>query len=336
MFNINKKIIVLSTILFFLVSFIVFVNARPEKKSGLAIVSEAYGSSPGSKNWNPHADINRDKVVDIQDLALASKSNTVTLETTTESIFTPLEAGPTIISVEPENTYVNLVENDFSIDVNVTDALETWAFEFKLSWDYSVLNITNTTNGSFLSQGGEAYCVQDVHYDEGWLRFGCTLLEPATSQLGSGNLAIIDFTTLNEGETSLHLYDTKLLNDTLDNYTHTAEDGYVLVDSTNPVVTIRSPKNGITYNNSSVALTFLVDEPTSWTGYNLDNQGNVTSGNTTLTGLSDGPHIVTVYARDIVGNEASATHAFSIDTSENPGYPGVGGQVPLFDMPSIL
>jgi hypothetical protein len=50
-------------------------------------------------------------------------------------------------------------------------------------------------------------------------------------------------------------------------------------------------------------LNFTVDEPTSWIGYSLDQQDNVTiAGNVTLTGLPDGAHQVKIYANDTVGN----------------------------------
>jgi hypothetical protein len=50
-------------------------------------------------------------------------------------------------------------------------------------------------------------------------------------------------------------------------------------------------------------------------GYSLDGRDNVTiTGNTTLSGLSNGLHNVTVYARDEFENTgASETISFSID-----------------------
>ena len=82
-----------------------------------------------------------------------------------------------------------------------------------------------------------------------------------------------------------------------------------------PVVSVLSPENK-TYNVSSVPLTFTVSEPGSWIGYSLDEQANVTiTGNTTLTGLSDGIHSLTVYASDLFGNIGSSSKVyFTIDT----------------------
>jgi prepilin-type processing-associated H-X9-DG protein len=77
--------------------------------------------------------------------------------------------------------------------------------------------------------------------------------------------------------------------------------------STTPEVTIVSPRNA-TYDSSDVFLNFTTSEPTFWMGYSLDGQTNMTiSGNTNLTGLSEGSHSIIVSAEDIVGDIGSST-----------------------------
>jgi hypothetical protein len=80
-----------------------------------------------------------------------------------------------------------------------------------------------------------------------------------------------------------------------------------------PVVTVISPRNK-TYNTSDVSLTFAVNKPTSLLEYSLDGLQNVAiTGNTTLNGLSNGAHNLTVYATDAAGNTAaSETITFTI------------------------
>ena len=87
-------------------------------------------------------------------------------------------------------------------------------------------------------------------------------------------------------------------------------------DTMSPTILILSPKNK-TYPVNNVYLTFTVSETTSWMGYSLDGQANVTiTGNTTLTGLSDGSHSLTVYATDIAGNTGSSDIVyFTVDTT---------------------
>ena len=81
-----------------------------------------------------------------------------------------------------------------------------------------------------------------------------------------------------------------------------------------PTIRIVSPSNQI-YNQSSVSLNFTVNKPFTQTYYSLDNQANITIvGNTTLSGLSEGVHYVTVYAEDSGTVGVSETIAFTIAT----------------------
>jgi N-acetylneuraminic acid mutarotase len=83
-----------------------------------------------------------------------------------------------------------------------------------------------------------------------------------------------------------------------------------------PTVTIVSPKNG-TYTYSDIPLNFTVSDVTSWTGYSLDDQANVTiTGNANLTGLSEGTHSLTLYTKNYAADLiSSATAYFTVDTS---------------------
>jgi hypothetical protein len=80
-----------------------------------------------------------------------------------------------------------------------------------------------------------------------------------------------------------------------------------------PAVAVVSPENR-TYNVTSVSLVFTVNKPVVWMGYSLDGQETVTiNGNTTLSGLYNGLHNITVYARDEFENTgASETIVFTV------------------------
>lgn len=83
----------------------------------------------------------------------------------------------------------------------------------------------------------------------------------------------------------------------------------VYSDTTPPVITILSPQND-SYYKQSVPLNFTVNENTSWIGYSLDNQPNVTiNGNTSLT-LTDGSHNVIVDANDSSGNMGASNKTY--------------------------
>jgi hypothetical protein len=86
-----------------------------------------------------------------------------------------------------------------------------------------------------------------------------------------------------------------------------------------PVITVFSPENA-SYSSRDLSVNFTVDEPVSWVGYSLDNQGNVTfAENSTLTGLSYGNHTLIVYANDTAGvMGASQTVNFAVQASSEP------------------
>ncbi len=75
-----------------------------------------------------------------------------------------------------------------------------------------------------------------------------------------------------------------------------------------------------TYDTSDVSLNFTVNTSASEITYSIDGQKNVTiAGNTTLTGLANGNHNLTVYAKDAAWKiGASETMHFNVEVPEVP------------------
>jgi hypothetical protein len=84
-----------------------------------------------------------------------------------------------------------------------------------------------------------------------------------------------------------------------------------------PIINLLSPEDRM-YKADTIELNFTVDEETSWKGYSLDGQANVTiQGNSTLSGLSSIAHNITVFANDSVGNMGSSpTAVFTIGSPQ--------------------
>lgn len=106
-----------------------------------------------------------------------------------------------------------------------------------------------------------------------------------------------------------------------------------------PKLEILSPENK-TYSHSNLPLVLSMSRLTTWIGYSLDEQDNVSiSGDTELLDLSEGNHSLTVYINDTFGNMVSSNNVFfSIDTvppqimvlsPENKTYGGSDIQVVL-------
>jgi hypothetical protein len=85
-----------------------------------------------------------------------------------------------------------------------------------------------------------------------------------------------------------------------------------------PEISILSPAENQTFNESSFPLVFNVDRTVSLQSYSLDGKANVTlSGNETIGGMRNGLHTITVYVNDTFGNVgASQTINFTVAKPE--------------------
>ena len=90
------------------------------------------------------------------------------------------------------------------------------------------------------------------------------------------------------------------------------------VNAAAPRVSVLSPKRAKTYNTTTLPLNFTVSEPAAWLGYSLDGETPVTiTGNTTLSGLSNGTHTIVVQAEDTAGSTGASTPiTFKVKTQD--------------------
>jgi len=120
------------------------------------------------------------------------------------------------------------------------------------------------------------------------------------------------------------------------NLNTTATRDYTL-DFTLPEVAIASPTNLTWYNSASVTLTYYASDAnlnTSW--FVLDAGAANFSGNTTLSGLSDGTHNIIAYANDSAGNQNNSDLiTFYIDTNA-PQYSSVSSNNTGHNQPVLL
>ena len=89
---------------------------------------------------------------------------------------------------------------------------------------------------------------------------------------------------------------------------------FFVTDSLPPNISVLTVENK-TYASSIIALNFSVSEQSSQLMYSLDGDANITiAGNTTLAGLQNGEHNITVFAQDMSGHfGASETICFSVE-----------------------
>jgi hypothetical protein len=144
----------------------------------------------------------------------------------------PAQSTPeeTKLYPSPQKITANPGEN-FTVEIIIENVRYLYTFEFWLSWQTSVLNVTSVVEGPFLSRDG-AYTTtfyRFIIYDKGFMRVLGSLHgePPGNSATGTGTIAIITFIVNNNGGTPLDLYNTNLI----DAYTgktipHEVIDGY--------------------------------------------------------------------------------------------------------------
>ena len=104
----------------------------------------------------------------------------------------------------------------------------------------------------------------------------------------------------------------------VDTSPYSFEPIYFTVYNTSPRILVLSPENE-TYDLQNLPLNFTTDRKSSWIGYSIDNQANVTTqGNSTLAGLIDGQHTIVVYANDTAGNMGKSDTVFFTITTPTP------------------
>jgi hypothetical protein len=159
------------------------------------------------------------------------------------SVKTSVAQSEAVIYVSPEMNSAAPGQS-FNITVDVKQAENVYSWQFKLSWDPTVLEVQDVQEGDFLDQ--RVYKTQFQKYvynDAGYLVVVCFFLgEPRESSAsGGGTLATVTFHVKDTGYTTLHLYDTELLDYDILELPHTSEQGYFEYGVTIPRLTVALP-----------------------------------------------------------------------------------------------
>ena len=143
----------------------------------------------------------------------------------------PVQAVIPAASVNPSSLTVELEQN-FNVDIAISDVLDLYGWEFVLSWDPYVLDAVNVVEGPFLKGDGRStFFTYSISLIEGRIVVDCTLLGWISGVSGSGILSTLTFYPKNSGECSLDLYDFSLIDSDEQPIFCQASDGYVRVNS---------------------------------------------------------------------------------------------------------
>jgi hypothetical protein len=129
------------------------------------------------------------------------------------------------VAVSPPSITAN-VNQGFSIDVDVSNVLDLYGWEFKLGWNASILAEVSVNEGSFLNSSGNTFFTYYLNTTDEHLVVDCTLEGQVPGISGNGTLATIVFYAMNAGQTALSLYDIVLYDSAEQLINCTSQDGY--------------------------------------------------------------------------------------------------------------
>jgi hypothetical protein len=136
----------------------------------------------------------------------------------------------TVLFVDP-NTVQRPIEQNFTVNVSISNVVDLFGWQVDLSWNSSLLNATNVVEGPMLkSSGNTTLFSPKVDAAAGNLSAVCTRLltigATVTGVSGQGTLMTIQFEVIGSGACDLKLYNTQLSDSNETTMSHTVQNGH--------------------------------------------------------------------------------------------------------------
>jgi hypothetical protein len=136
----------------------------------------------------------------------------------------------TVLFVEPKSVQ-GTTGQSFTVNVSISNVADLYGWQLELSWNSSVLNAKNVTEGPMLrSSGNSTFFSPELNNAAGNLSVVCTRLltfgSTVTGVSGHGTLMTIQFEVIGSGACDLNLYDTKLIDSNERVISCTVQDGH--------------------------------------------------------------------------------------------------------------
>ena len=142
-------------------------------------------------------------------------------------------AGPALaqqltVSASPSPAQVG---QSIGVDVLISGIQDLYGYQFDLSFNSSVLQLSSSSEGSFLSSGGATFGTSgSIDNSAGTLSNATyTLLSAVAGTSGSGTLVHLNFTALAAGSTTFTFSNLIFLNSQLNDINVTAQSGSLVV-----------------------------------------------------------------------------------------------------------
>jgi hypothetical protein len=152
------------------------------------------------------------------------------------SLPTFADSMPTL-SIDPASSILSVGSN-VTLDVNIANVTDLYAFQFDLSFAPSLLSAVSIVEGTFLPGGGATFFIPGTIDNVGGTvaLTADTLLGSGPGVDGSGTLAILTLTGLAPGTSAIDLSNVFLLDSNLNSIGASLQSGSVTITSpTTPV-----------------------------------------------------------------------------------------------------
>ena len=139
-------------------------------------------------------------------------------------------APGTRVRIEPADLVVDLNET-FVVQVMIEESNDLGAFQFDLTYDPSIVQVTKAVLGDFLGSTGRSMVPigPEVNNAEGRVTLGAISLGSAAGPSGTGVLVTITCIAHGEGSTALELQEVQVLDTAVSAQRVTVEGGQVVV-----------------------------------------------------------------------------------------------------------
>ena len=242
-------------------------------------------------------------------------------------------AGDTVVSVLPASQVV-AADSDFEINVSCSPGQPVKAFELKMSFDDSLIQVNSVTEGDIFNGFETFFSSGIINNSAGTLVNVYGLIMGVGNVSSNGSLVIINITSLSSsGISGLNLYEVGVTNETA--YVPlSVNNGSVQVDASAPLIVDNSPSSGdtgdlFTFNatvtdnvDSPDELTVMVDWSHGSFGNNesmVNVGGNYFETTIVLDSNSISDMTYTIFAQDTLGNSITTSQTYvSVSDNDNP------------------
>jgi hypothetical protein len=147
-------------------------------------------------------------------------------------VFSGCAFADAVISVQPVSTTI-ASGGTATLDVDISGVSDLYGFQFDVLFGAATVSATSETEGSFLATGGSTFFIPGTIDNIGGsvTDTANTLIGAISGVNGGGALAVLDFTGLAPGTTSVDLANVTLLDSDFDSIPFATRDASVTVQS---------------------------------------------------------------------------------------------------------